>query len=275
MLMHQISDWDDAYANVPHIPGGQDYPASWTLKARNFRDELARDGRAKTALAYGPGERNRLDLFLPQGKSRGLVVFIHGGYWKAFDNASWSHLARGALEQGYSVAMPSYTLCPDIRIAGITAEIGVAIAFAASRIEGPIRLTGHSAGGHLASRMICKNTPLDGEVIARIERVVSISGVHDLRPLMQTEMNDILKIDRREALTESPALLEPVAGTQLVCWVGGGERQEFLRQNALLANIWNGLGAATASVEEPDRHHFNVIDGLQDPAHPLTCTVCG
>jgi len=51
---------------------------------------------------------------------------------------------------------------------------------------------------------------------------------------------------------------------------GQGERAEFIRQSALLANIWLGLGARTCSVVEPDRHHFTVIDGLADPDHPLT-----
>jgi arylformamidase len=55
----------------------------------------------------------------------------------------------------------------------------------------------------------------------------------------------------------------------VTCWVGAGERSEFIRQNALLANIWKGLGAETAVVEEPDKHHFNVLDGLEDPNHPL------
>ncbi|TIV06749.1 MAG: alpha/beta hydrolase, partial [Mesorhizobium sp.] len=67
--------------------------------------------------------------------------------------------------------------------------------------------------------------------------------------------------------------LRPVQGTRITCWVGGGERSEFLRQTALLANIWTGLGAATQSVVEPDRHHFNVVDGLADPDHPLTRTL--
>jgi hypothetical protein len=78
-----------------------------------------------------------------------------------------------------------------------------------------------------------------------------------------------------EALGESPALLEPREGIRLTCWVGGAERAEFLRQNALLANIWTGLGARTAAVAEPDRHHFNVIDGLADPDHPLSRTLLG
>ncbi|TIM18646.1 MAG: alpha/beta hydrolase, partial [Mesorhizobium sp.] len=98
----------------------------------------------------------------------------------------------------------------------------------------------------------------------------SISGVHDLRPIMRTEMNAILAIDEAEALAESPALLRPMDGVRITCWAGGGERAEFLRQNALLANIWTGLGAATSTVVEPDRHHFSIVDGLADPAHPLS-----
>ncbi|WP_419911391.1 alpha/beta hydrolase [Hoeflea sp.] len=275
MLMHQISDWDDAYANMPHIPGGEDYPAKWAALAKRFRQEYQASDRAEFDVEYGPGERNTFDLFHPEGETKGLIVFVHGGFWRAFDKSSWSHLAAGPLAHGYSVALPSYTLCPDIRIAGITEEIGEAVTAAARRVGGPIRLIGHSAGGHLVTRMVCRNTPLPPDVVERIQLTVSVSGVHDLRPLMRTEMNDTLSIDRMEALTESPALLEPLGDTRVICWAGGGERADFLRQNALLASIWKGLGAATAAVEEPDRHHFNVIESLAEADHPLTCALCG
>ncbi|MEX3009885.1 alpha/beta hydrolase [Hoeflea sp. TYP-13] len=274
MLMHQITDWDDAYANGIHIPGGADYPAKWAAQAKQFRHEMSADGRAELDLEYGPGERNAFDLFHPEGEPRGLVVYVHGGFWKAFDKSSWSHMANGPLDHGYSVAVPSYTLCPDIRISGITEEVAQAVTTAAAMVGGSIRLTGHSAGGHLVTRMVCRNTPLTTDIVERIGRTISISGVHDLRPIMRTEMNDTLNIDRMEALTESPALLEPVGDTRLICWVGGAERAEFVRQNALLASIWKGLGAATVAVEEPDRHHFNVVEGLQEADHPLTCALC-
>jgi hypothetical protein len=136
-------------------------------------------------------------------------------------------------------------------------------------------LSGHSAGGHLASRMVSATSPLPEIVRHRIRNVVSISGVHDLRPLMKTSMNVTLRIDEAEALAESPALLRPMANARITCWVGGSERQEFLRQNALLANVWTGLGAKTAEVVEPDRHHFSIIDGLTDPGHHLTQTLLG
>ena len=273
MIYHTIADWNDAYANGANIPGGERWPALWVEPAKAFREGLAAGGRAQLDLAYGPKPRNRFDLFLPESKPKGLVVYVHGGYWVRLDKSFWSHLAAGALAHGHAVAMPSYTLCPDIRIAGITREVGAAIEAAAGMVAGPIRLTGHSAGGHLVSRMITVTSPLPEAVRARIVNTVSISGVHDLRPLMNIDTNAELKLDETEATAESPALLRPLPGARLACWVGGNERAEFVRQNALLANVWTGLGATTLAVAEPDRHHFTVIDGLADPDHALTRTL--
>jgi arylformamidase len=273
VLEHHIADWDNAYANGANIAGSDRWPAAWAEPARAFRDSLAAEGRARLDIAYGDNPRNRLDLFLPNAPPRGLVVFVHGGYWKAFDKSFWSHLAAGAVAHGYAVAMPSYTLCPGIRIAGIAREVAMAIGKAAEFVAGPLMLGGHSAGGHLASRMVTATTPLAPEVARRIHHVVSISGVHDLRPIMRTGMNETLAIDEAEAQAESPAMLRPMDKARVTCWVGGGERAEFLRQSALLANIWTGLGATVSSVVEPDRHHFNIVDGLADPDHPLTRTL--
>ena len=230
-------------------------------------------GRATLDISYGERPRNRFDLFAPEGRPKGLVVFVHGGFWKALDKSFWSHLARGSVESGYAVAMPSYTLCPAVRISEITREIAAAVARAAAMVEGPLFLTGHSAGGHLVTRMISATSPLPDDVRARISHTVSISGVHDLRPLMKAAMNAELRIDEAEAHLESPAMLEPMPNARVTCWVGSAERPEFVRQNALLANIWTGLGAKTCIVEEPGRHHFDVIDGLADPDHQLTRTL--
>lgn len=264
-----ITDWDDAYANGPNIPGGDRWPQAWSEAAVPFRVAMLAAGRAELDIAYGEGPRNRFDLFLPERAPRGLFIFIHGGFWTKLDKSFWSHLSEGALARGMAVAMPSYTLCPQIRIAGIGEEIARAVEAAADRIDGPIWLSGHSAGGHLATRMVTETTPLAENVGERIKTVLSISGVHDLRPIMRTGMNGQLLLDEAEAAAESPALLAPRAGTRLICWVGAAERAEFVRQNALLANVWTGLGARTVAVEEPDRHHFDVIDGLKSPHHPM------
>ncbi|AYG63074.1 alpha/beta hydrolase [Rhizobium jaguaris] len=273
MSYFRITDWESAYTSDAYVVGGDRWPAAWVEPARAFRDSLAKTERAELDLAYGLGARNRFDLFLPVEKPRGLVVFIHGGYWLELDKSYWSHLAAGPVANGYAVAIPSYTLCPDIRLAGIAKEIAAAIGKVADMVDGSVMLVGHSAGGQLATRMVTKTSPLAAPVQARIRHVVSISGVHDLRPIMKRAMNDHLRIDAAEAAAESPALLEPVENIRLTCWVGGAERAEFIRQTALLANIWTGLGAATNAVVDPDQNHFTVLDGLTDATHPLTRTL--
>lgn len=269
MIPNIIKDWDDAYANMPNIPGGEAYAERWAGAASAFRSAMTTAGRLHASQAYGEAPRNTYDLYLPEGEPAGLLVFVHGGYWMRFDPDYFSNLAAGPLARSWAVAMPRYSLCPDVRVSDITGEVAQAIAAAAGRVAGPIVLTGHSAGGHLVTRMISHTTPLPTTVLARVVNTVSISGVHDLRPLLRLELNGTLHLDAAEAAAESPALLEPAILKKLICWVGAGERSEFIRQNSLLANVWRGLGAPTICVEEPDRHHFSVVEGLEDPESPL------
>jgi len=266
--LDKIIDWDDAYANREHVANVQDYFDKWEILAPAFRQEWA-DGAGELVIdeSYGSGPREKLDLFFPTGKPKGLFVFVHGGYWVALDKSRWSHLARSALQQGWAVAIPSYTLCPDIKIGGITKQIGAAIEKAAERVVGPIVLAGHSAGGHLVARMGCLNAPLSQTVHQRIRRIASISGLHDLRPMLRLQLNASLNLEPSEANAESPALLQPVGGLEIDCVVGGAERPEFIRQNALLANIWKGLGASTREIIVDDKHHFNIIDELHVSDH--------
>ena len=269
----RIEDWDDAYSNRDHIADADGFIARWPVAAEAFRQDRA--GASEIDLAYGDGPRNRFDLFHPDGRARGLVVWVHGGYWRAFDKSYWSHFAAGPLARGWAVAMPSYTLAPDAGIADITREIGQAVTAAADRMDGPIRLAGHSAGGHLVTRMVCEDTPLAAGVQARIVHTLSVSGVHDLRPLLRTEMNADLRLTPGTAAAESPALLAPSEGARVTVWVGGAERPEFVRQSTLLANIWTGLGADMAQVKEPAKHHFDVIDGFCDANAQITGCLLG
>lgn len=264
-------DWEDAFANADHIPGGDGFPAIWDQRAHAFRDRWP---HVQTDIAYGDTARETLDLFRPEGLTKGLVLFVHGGYWMRMHKGLWSDLAAGPLAHGWAVAMPGYRLAPEVRISDITRQIGAAITRAAALVDGPIRLSGHSAGGHLVTRMICQGTPLPATIGDRVVQVVSISGVHDLRPLRRNSMNDALRIDAAEAASESPVLLEPLPGKAVTCWTGALERPEFLRQSQLLTEAWQGKTDISPAVYDPGRHHFDVIDGLKDPDHPLTKTLC-
>lgn len=254
-------DWDDAFANTAHIPAGESYPDKWAKAAAAFR----RAQLCETELPYGETPRQRFDLFHPARLAKGLVVFVHGGYWLESDKSMWSHLAAGPLAHGWAVAMPSYDLCPDVRVHEIGQQIAKAIAVAANRVPGPIRLAGHSAGGQLVARMTAPRLGAGWQ--ERLERVVPISPVTDLAPLMQTTMNVELRIDLSEARDESPVHL-PAPEVPVTVWVGAAERPVFLEQARALADVW-----ACAHVVEPQKHHFDVVEGLADPDSALTKTL--
>jgi acetyl esterase/lipase len=250
-----MPDLSTAYQNAAFIPGGDDYPARWAEKAAAFRAE-----RRPETHAYGPGPREVFDLFRPSGAARGTLVFIHGGYWMETDRTLWSHLAAGAVARGWAVAIPSYDLCPAVRIATITRQISAAVDAVAALTPGPSRVTGHSAGGHLAARMACA----DAAPRAPIERIVPISVLSNLVPLMHTDLNATLQIDAAEAAAESP-VLHPRPAMPVHLWVGAAERPAFLDQSRWLSRAWDA-----PLTLDPGRHHFDVIEGLEQPDSALT-----
>lgn len=267
-----ITDWDDAYANRDHVPDALTHIDAWPGDAAAFRDGHP---NCQLGTSYGDHDRHKYDLFLPDVPPKGLMIFVHGGYWIQFDRSDWSHFSTGALARGYAVAVIEYPLAPQARIPDITQAVASGISHAAANVAGPIFLVGHSAGGQLVARLATQAGVLDKQVTERIARVTPISGLFDLRPLLRLSMNNDWKMDEKTAMAESPVFYFPLEHVVYTAWVGGAERPEFLRQNALLENIWTGCGARIAAIEEPDRHHFDVINGLRDPDHPLMNAVLG
>lgn len=262
-------DWDDAFDNSGYVAGSAQFAEQWAAQASEARARLS----GKLNLSYGKRPRMLLDIFYPPGKPQGLVVFVHGGYWQRLDKSYWSHLAQGPVAHDWAVAIVNYPLAPEVRIADITQAVAQGITLAAEQVAGPIRLSGHSAGGHLVSRMMTINSPLPTAIQQRLVRVVSISGVHDLRPLTGTAMNQVLQLTDEEAISESPLLAKPLLTIPVTFWVGAEERPEFLRQNRLIAENWSRQGADVSSVYQPGHHHFSVVASLAEPQGALTAAV--
>lgn len=256
-----MTDLDDAYANSAHIPGGSDYPARWAAASAAFRAL-----HPARRLTYGPGLRHWVDLVAPEAAARGLLVIVHGGYWLRFSPDDFAHLAAGALASGWAVALPCYDLCPAQRISHITRQVAQAVTAAQQVASGPIHLTGHSAGGHLVARMLAPGV-LPAPVLARVARVVPVSPLADLRPLLRTSMNADLRLDAAEASAESP-VLQPRPGAAVHVWVGGAERPAFLDQARWLANAWS-----CPLTIDTGRHHFDVIEGLEAPSALLSAVI--
>ncbi len=237
-------DYDRAYANGPFIPGAESFPPRWTRDAAEFRSSLGQ--RARTAIPYGPKPRNLLDLFLPEAAPRGLLVFVHGGYWLKFDRETCSPQARWRAD-GPAPCPPTRS-APEARIGAMTREIASAVEVAASLVGGPVVVTGHSAGGHLSARMGCADLALS----TIVKRVVPISPLADLEPISLTAMNADLRLDPAEIAGESPVRLSSRPEVEAHVWVGAQERPAFLWQARLLSEAWS-----CPWTPESGRHHFD------------------
>ncbi|MEE1613596.1 alpha/beta hydrolase [Microvirga sp. CF3016] len=256
-------DLEAEYNNRARVPDHPVHIADWQRHSAAYRESA----RCELDLAYGPGERHRLDLFHPQNGETGspVLLYIHGGYWQALDKSTSSHLARGANERGLTVAIPNYTLAPAAKLADIVSEIEAAANFVMQRLGRPLVVSGHSAGGHLAACLMAHSSTLQRPVRA----AVPISGLFDLTPLVTTSINRALGLTIEEAHRLSPLEWDPPENGHLIAVVGGAESSEFLRQSRAVVERWGQAGVATRYHEVPGAHHFDVIAGLAEPNDAL------
>jgi arylformamidase len=253
------TDFEAEYNNRARVPDHADYILGWHRDAAAYRTE----SRGELDIAYGPGSRHVLDIFHPpSGDMSGpIVLFIHGGYWQAFDKSSFSHLARGANERGLSVAIPSYDLAPEASLDRIVSGIEAAADFIMERTGRAIVASGHSAGGHLATWLMVRGP---GQQRRPIRAAMPISGLFDLVPLVPTSINRALGLSIEEAQHLSPINRQPPNGGHVTAFVGEDESLEFRRQSAELVSSW-GTSAVTNLHAVSRTHHFNVVAGLTDP----------
>ncbi len=273
-LLDGTIDYAKEYDNSGRVASADALVDAYINDAMAFRELPEVD--AQYDLVYGPALRNRMDVFWPaseQGKARQspLVMFIHGGYWQRLDRSSFSHLAKGLLANDIAVIMPSYTLCPDIKIAGIINEIRRACIVANHMFKRPLTAIGHSAGGHLAACAMATDweTIHPGLPADLIASGMGISGLYDLLPLLQTPINDSLGMDESSAKAASPLDWMPDGLHQFEAWVGGDESDEFHRQSRDLAQRWSMLGTPANYVSVDGANHFTVVDQLIDPQSPM------
>jgi acetyl esterase/lipase len=145
-------------------------------------------------ISYGGPDRhrNRLDVFVPRGKTDcPVVVFVHGGAWVVGDNRCcglYSSVGEFLASQGIVAVLPNYRLSPEVRhpehIKDVARAVAWARAHAAEHGGRPeqLFLMGHSAGGHLVSLLATDEQYLNAEGLcaADLKGVIAVSGVYHI-----------------------------------------------------------------------------------------------
>ncbi len=219
-------------------------------------------------LSYGELPRQQVDYFAAPSSNRakGLLVFIHGGYWQELSKNESAFLATAWHAAGFAHAVIGYTLAPQASVRQILQECVSAIAFLRDQSQAHgfdasrIVVAGSSAGGYLAAAVAA-------HAELKIRGIVPISGVFDLRPLVGTSINDALGLNVEEAQALSTIALK--ARTPAVIAWGEVETQAFKAQSQLLGSQLVAAQLLVQSMELAGRNHFDVVHELGDPASPL------
>ena len=266
-------DYEAEYNNRIRI---SEYPAiiaRWKATSAVAR-QAAGAGLAEIAeldRPYGPGERQRYDLYRAGDRAAPLIVYIHGGYWQLGSRQDTAFVARAFNAAGIDIALPSYSLCPDVSVMQIIDELRRCLAalWTATR-KRPV-VAGHSAGGHLTAAMLATDwSKLPGVPPDLVRAGCAISGVFELAPLIATTMNVAMRLGHDTAADASPLLWPPPpAGRELVAAVGAEETPEFHRQSRAMTERWANAGVTTEYMSISATNHFTVVDELTRPDSAL------
>jgi arylformamidase len=254
-------DYEAEYNNRRRVPEHETIAARWAAASAKWRQEA--DLLADQA--YGPGERQRFDLFRARGAADApLVVYIHGGYWQRGDRKAQSFIAREFNARGIDVALPSYSLAPAVTVAAIVADLRQCLKTLYTRTKKRPVVVGHSAGGHLAATMLATDWSTVGDVPNNLVRAAyALSGAFDPTPLIPTSLNQALKLDAASASAANVVIgRKPPPSAIMVAAVGGDESQEFIRQSLALVASWSTAGVKAECVVVPNANHFTILDEL-------------
>jgi arylformamidase len=262
--LNAIVDYEVEYNNRARVPENPSIMAGWARDAAAYRAR-----RAPRSIPYGPGARNTIDFF-PGDDGGPIVVFVHGGYWQSFDGSSFSHLAGGLNAHEISVAIPSYDLCSRVSVDDIIQQMRAASRELA-RLGRPLVISGHSAGGHLAACMLATDWPAFDASLPEdlVVAAYAISGLFDLGPLVETSINNALRLDHASAKAASPLFWKVPTRGSLDAVVGENESAEYFRQSRTIVDRWGAAGIATRFGVVPDANHFTAIAPLADPQSPM------
>ena len=148
---------------------------------------------ARLDLPYGPGIRQRLDVYLPRDASgpAPVIVFFYGGNWNSGKRSDYLFVGEALASRGFVAVLPDYRLYPEVRFPEFLDDCAQAVRWSFENIAqfggDPQRvfLMGHSAGAYNAAMLALDPQYLRAAGVdpGRIRGLIGLAGPYDFLPV--------------------------------------------------------------------------------------------
>ena len=263
---------DDNYNQNSLVPDNGPYRERKVRESERARATL----KCILDVPYGPTLKEKLDIFPAAQKGAPIQIFIHGGAWKSGNKSDVSYPAPVFHAAGASFIAVNFASVPDVMIEEQVRQCRAAIAWtyrnAASFGGDPERIfiSGHSSGGHVTGMMVVTDWEgIYGLPADIIKGAAPVSGMYDLEPVRHSWRNSYLHLDEERARALSAIHHIPATRIPLVIGVGGGELQEFQRQNHAFVTAWRAAGQECEFLVLEGKNHFDMGAEFGDPNSPV------
>jgi arylformamidase len=223
---------------------------------------------------YGPGRLMTADIHPGRGPDAPILVFVHGGYWRALDKREQSFVLAPFVAAGATAVNLNYDLCPAVTVADIVGEVRAAVAWVRREPAVPgDRTKLHLAGAHLVAMCLNHDWARDGLPATPIASATLISGIYDLDPVLHVSVNADIRLDGPMARAQSPLRHPPTIRCPTLIAVGEAEPEGWIAQSSDYHAACRAAGIAADYWRLADEHHFSILKLFTDPHHPLVMAI--
>jgi acetyl esterase/lipase len=150
----------------------------------------------KSDVAYGPAERQRLDVYSPKNASKApVLIFVHGGGWYRGNKNEYPFLGDAFVEKGFVTVIISYRVAPQGVFPAFVQDVASSVRWVKDNITAlggdpdRIYLMGQSSGAHIASLVALDPRYLREVGLERnaIRAFVGQAGPYDFRAWMEQD----------------------------------------------------------------------------------------
>ncbi len=223
--------------------------------------------------AYGSGAMEHLDVYRTLGENAPIVVFIHGGAWKANSSERYAFAAETFVDAGAHFVLVDFDGVEntEMRLQPIVDQVRRAIAWVydnAASFGGDrtrLHVCGHSSGAHLTGCTLITDWSAYGVPDTVIAGAVCCSGMYDLEAVRRSARSAYVRLDdatvgELSAMRHLDRITMPV-----VLAYGTEESPEFQRQSREFFEALTAAGKDVRLLVAEGYNHFEISETLGNP----------